>query len=222
MRIEKEPEQGRLGELPPKLREMGDGLAEKWAFDLAETARRVSKWFKGGIADRFRAGVMERLRKHGAADLTEIGLRLQIDPALRWRWEQGEVSPNWETLFLAGTAYRVVWDGALPTADLAIVSGMCHTVGIIRESLLQKQPLSCDLSSLALMRFVTAKTLWIRAEASNDPRLQERAVFEANCYVSQRTRAASRRTREEIRKSIDEWLEPYILFQVMIPFDWPF
>lgn len=164
---------------------------------------------------------MERLKRHGGTDVTEIALRLKVDKSVRSRWERGEVSPDWDNLFMAGTSFRVDWDGALPNNGAALNAGICRAVSEIRKVFLDGDERECDVSVLALMRFVMFGQSWLKAELANDARLKRTAVEDANRYVSQRLGAPVRRTREEILQLIEEWSAAYGLFQLLIPFDWP-
>ena len=113
------------------------------------------------------------------------------------------------------------WGDALPSGGATVTAGICEAVSGIRTQILVREPLPCDLTILALMRYVLFGKLWLRAELTQDAALINKAVNDAQSYVSQRLGREFNASRDEMHRMIAEWRDAYLLFHFLIPFDWP-
>lgn len=214
-------EANRLGAINPLFRDAAFKLALALGIVLEEDAKKTSRWFRAGVCGRYRDAIFARLSRHKLTDLTEIALRVKIHRSVLSRWNSGEASPDTDTLLFAGTAAKVEWSDALPNTGATITAGICEAVSAIRTEILSKDAQKCDLAVLALMRYVSFGTLWLRAELSQDDRLLARAASDAQSYVSQRLGRAFTASHDEMHRMITEWRDAYLLFHLLIPFDWP-
>ena len=211
----------KLGGINPYFRDAAFNLALSLKIDLDKEATRTSRWFRAGVCQRYREAVLERLRRYDLPDLTAIALLVKVDKSVLSRWKSGQVSPDWDTLFFAGTAAQVAWDGALPSAGVTFIAGVCEAVSEIRTEILVREPLPCDPTVLALMRYIFFSKIWLRAKISQDAELLRRAADDARAFVSQRLGRPFKDSQEEMQRTIKNWHDPYLLFHLLIPFDWP-
>lgn len=226
----------KLGHLPTVFVEAASQKMDALKIDVEKAEAATTVAFKAGLVGRFRDALMNRLRPLGG-DLLGIAEQTHTHRTTRWKWEHAGVIPDWDTLFVAGTAYRMTWDGVFPASSDAMLAGVCHAIAEIRNVFLaeksacgeegeclpcekKSEPFKCDAAVVFLLWYATGSVRFRQAQLSNDQKALARCVDEANQLVSQMTGPRKKLLLEEMLELIDSWWDAYLLFHSLIQFHW--
>ena len=187
--------------------------------DPEKAEKSTTKFFKAGVADRYRQPLLKRLKGLGG-DFFDVADKIGIHRVTLFRWLKGTVVPEWDNLLVAATAYGLDWDGVFPQSGEAVLGGVCRAMGDIRTTLLMRDPRICEAIPFFLMWFVAANRSEQQALCSEKVAIRAESRKRINHFIGRVLRQPVNLNEEQILAFIDEWWDAYLLFQTLIQYQW--
>lgn len=213
---------GTTNAIPEILREEYHDFLRKNSLDVDKAEGQLKSYFKSEIVQRFRSPIIDALKKIGA-EYDEIGERIKADRSVVYKWKNGDTQIGFESLFQAMAAFDVKGLRVRRGAD-AVFDTILETMTYIRSHLLGEECEPMDFIDLECVGVIW-KPFWKFATYSKKNSLKRgEAAKELNERIRQRhkLRTAPYLSFEDAEARIENWVIPWIIFGMSIPYTWKY
>jgi hypothetical protein len=212
---------GSLGRFLPPHFDLGVTAIEQRGLDFGAFQQDVKAHFEAAVVRIYRRAIESSLEAVGA-DTVAIALKLQKHRGVRKRWADKVRTMSWDAAFLALAAFDVDAGVVMPRGREVVVQGVAAAVGYVRETVLRQPGHHLGRAELECLHFASFSPSWWYAQETGDPKWLAKAANHVISKMGPHAAGGGILHHRDIQRVMGEWWLPWLLFHVVIPFDWSF